>query len=451
MTRAVIIAGTHSGSGKTTVTLGVMAALGRMGNRVQPFKCGPDFIDPSLHRLVTGTDSRNLDLWMAGEEFSRQTFALHSANADISVIEGVMGMFDGGDSSSAALAEKLHIPVVLVVDVRSQAESAAAVVKGFETLNPNVHLVGVILNRVASPRHLQLVTDGIKKHCQAEVLGHLPRNVVFAMPERHLGLHMGAEEPISPEAIAELAGTVAEHVNLKRLLELATIAEPATVARTESRSASVRIGVALDQAFCFYYEDNLDLLRRAGSELVFFSPLADTHLPPGVSGLYLGGGYPELYAGKLAENRSMLTQIKAWAEQGGVIYAECGGFMYLTQGIVDLDGRFFPMVDVFPVKVQMQNRRAGLGYREVTLTGDGLFGAKGTVMRGHEFHYSRISGDDDAALARIYTLTNNGGDDCGPEGYRYKNVLGGYMHLHFGFNPEGVETFVDKCLEWPVA
>jgi cobyrinic acid a,c-diamide synthase len=442
--KAIIVAGTSSGSGKTTVTLGIMAALARMGKKVQPFKCGPDFIDPSLHKLVTGTESRNLDMWMAGEPFTRQTFSRHVAHADIGVIEGVMGMFDGGDSSSAFLSEKLQVPVILVLDVRSQAESAAAVVKGFEMLNPNAHLKGVILNRVASPRHLQLVTDAIKEHCQAEILGHLPRNVVFKMPERHLGLHMGAEEPISQGAIDELAETIAEHVDLERLLAIAKVAESVEVPALELQKSSVRIAVAQDRAFCFYYEDNLDLLRDAGAELVFFSPLDDGHLPADIDGIYFGGGYPELHAGKLSQNRSMLTEVKAWGENDGVIYAECGGFMYLCRGIVDQNGAFFQMADLFPVTVRMQNKRASLGYREVTLKEDGLLGAAGTVLRGHEFHYSVIE-DGKEDLTTVYNVTNNSQTPCGEEGYCLKNVLGGYMHLHFGFNPQVVRTFVEKC------
>ncbi len=447
MTRAIIIAGTQSGSGKTTVTLGIMAALARMGYKVQPFKCGPDFIDPSLHELVTGVVSRNLDLWMAGESFTRQTFGRHSVNADISVIEGVMGMYDGGDSSSSSLAEQLDVPVVLVLDVRSQAESAAAVVKGFESLNPKVSLLGVILNRVASPRHLQLVTDAIKEHCQAEILGHLPRNVAFGMPERHLGLHMGAEEPISSEAIAELAETIAEHVDLERLLEMATITSGKAVGLPAVKPPLVRIAVARDRAFCFYYEDNLDLLERAGAELVFFSPLEDGGLPPDIQGIYLGGGYPELHAEELSENRPMRTAIKSWAEQDGIIYAECGGFMYLSQGIVDHDAQFHPMAGVFPLQARMQNSRASLGYREICLKVDGLFGPAGTIMRGHEFHYSTVTAVAPTAIApgaiapeKIYGV-NNGTE----EGYCHKNVLGGYMHLHFGFNPEAVAEFIGKC------
>ena len=451
MTKAIIIAGTQSGAGKTTVTLGIMAALVRMGKKVQPFKCGPDFIDPSLHQLVTGIESRNLDLWMAGEAFTLQTFARHCGNADIAVIEGVMGMYDGGESSSAALAEHLHVPVILVLDVQSQAESAAAVLNGFENLSPATSLKGVILNRVASPRHLQLVTDAIRKYCQAKILGYVPRNVKFQIPERHLGLHMGDENPLRSDAIHELAETIQKYVDLEGLLEMATIAESTPVEQIIQVAPVVRIAVARDKAFCFYYEDNLDLLRQAGAELVFFSPLDDKGLPANINGIYLGGGYPELYAEQLSSNRGLLSEIKEWAEDNGIIYAECGGFMYLTQGIIDLNDQFHTMADIFPFQTQMQQSRASLGYRQIILKKDSLFGSAGTVMRGHEFHYSTIvhapERDDinfPEDIHKIYTVNNNAGSGCGTEGYCYKNVLGGYLHLHFGFNLQTVETLVEK-------
>ena len=437
MSRAIIIAGTGSGSGKTTVALGLMAAFVRRGITVQPFKCGPDFIDPSLHKLVTGRVSRNLDLWMAGEEFTRKTFALHGTNADISIIEGVMGMFDGGESSSAALAAKLGIPLILVLDVRSTAESAAAIVKGFETLSPKGSLCGVILNRVASARHLQLVSAAVARHCRAEILGHLPGNMAFAIPERHLGLHMGEESPLSEDGVAELAETVRQHVDLERLMILAETGVLEQENNPDGGTpATVRLAVARDRAFCFYYEDNLDILRQAGAELVFFSPLADKKLPDNIHGIYLGGGYPELYAVRLSANREMLAAVRRWAENRGVIYGECGGFMYLTEGITGLDGVFWPMAGIFPGRTYMQNSRASLGYREVRLREDGLFGPAGTVMRGHEFHYSRLAGMADS-VKKIYAV-NNGAE----EGYCCKNVLGGYMHLHFGFNPAAAAAMV---------
>ena len=431
------MAGTHSGSGKTTVTLGLMAALVKRGLSVQPFKCGPDFIDPTLHTLVTGRVSRNLDLWMSGAPFVQDCFNRHAAESDIAVVEGVMGCFDGGESSSASLAKALQLPVVLVIDVRSMAESVAAIVKGFEELDPDLRLAGVIFNRVGSPRHLELLTGALKKHCRAEFLGYLPRDTEFSIPDRHLGLHMGDEAPISPDALAKLADTVSEYINLDRLCELAVGGnESVSPAMVESKEKLVRIGVARDRAFCFYYEDNLDILRQAGAELVEFSPLSDAGLPDGLDGIYLGGGYPELYAAQLAANSSMRAAICDWSESGKPLYSECGGFMYLTEGIVDLDGEEHSMCGVYPVKARMKKGRSSLGYREATLTGSSLFGEAGTVLRGHEFHYSTVDAMPES-VERAYKLA-----DGSAEGYRINNTLGGYLHLHFGFNVEAVESFV---------
>ena len=439
MNRAVIIAGTHSGSGKTTVTLGIMAALANRGRKVQPFKCGPDFIDPTLHRLVSGRVSKNLDGWMAGEAFSRSTFTLHTAAADISVIEGVMGMYDGGDSSSAALAQQLKVPQLLVVDVSSAAESVAAVVKGFEDLNPEAMLQGVILNRIASPRHLQLVSDAIHKHCRAEIIGSLPRDLAFTIPERHLGLHMGEESPLSRENINKLAEAIEAHVDLDRLLSMAVLSDHDQPADLPAPPRPVvRLAVARDQAFCFYYEDNFDLLRRAGAELVFFSPLSDRALPPDCDAIYLGGGYPELHAAQLCKNSEMRTAIKEWADKGGIIYAECGGFMYLCQSLLDHHGASHSMCGVFPFATKMEKRRASLGYREVQLKADSLFGPAGTLLRGHEFHYSTLDLSEHSPDT-LYTIA--GRDE---EGYRVKNVIGSYIHLHFGSTPDAVTSMINR-------
>lgn len=444
----ILIAGTSSGSGKTTITLGLLAALRNLGLAVQPFKCGPDFIDPGLHRLACGRVSRNLDLWMMGEVQVRETFAASAAGVDISVIEGVMGMFDGQASSSASLAKALAVPVVLILDVRSAAESVAAVLKGFETLMPEVAPVAVILNRVASPRHLELVSGAIRLHCRAEILGHLPQSLDFAMPSRHLGLFTGEEEPISPEALDRLAATIQAQVDLARLLELAAEGGKPTTedkpARPEKVAVQARIGVARDRAFCFYYEDNFDLLRAAGAELVFFSPLEDRCLPEGLDGLYLGGGYPELYARELSGNQGMRQAVSDWAQSGRPLYAECGGFMYLTEGIVGEDLGVLPMAGVFPVTARMQKKRASLGYREVRLKEDCFFGPTGTVLRGHEFHYSVIDAMPDH-IERIYAVNSSVNGDESSEGYRHKNVLGGYLHLHFGYNPRMAVEFVRAC------
>lgn len=441
--RGIVIAGTHSGSGKTTVTLGLMAALRKKGLTVQPFKCGPDFIDPTLHQLVTGKVSRNLDLWMSGTPFVRQCFTRHSAESDIAVIEGVMGCFDGNESSSAALTKALGLPMVLVVDVRSMAESVAALVKGFEELAPDLRLAGVILNRVGSARHLALLTGAIKAHCRTEILGYLPRDTAFDIPDRHLGLHMGEEAPLSAANRNRLADTVSTHVDLDRLLALATSNSPAATipSDTEPKKNKVRIGVARDRAFCFYYEDNLELLTEAGAVLVAFRPLSDEQLPDDIAGIYLGGGYPELYAERLTKNTAMLEAIRNWSLAGKPLYAECGGFMYLTEGIKDLDNRFHPMAGVYPVTSRMNKGRTSLGYRQATLTAPTLFGPVGTVMRGHEFHYSTID-PMPTDIIRAYQLADGQG-----EGYLINNTLGGYLHLHFGFHPQAAAHFIRNCQE----
>ncbi len=435
-----IIAGTSSGSGKTTIALGLMAAFKARGLRVQPYKCGPDFIDPGLHRMITGSVSRNLDIWMSGEDFTGRCFRNNLQGADIAIIEGVMGMFDGGRSSSASLAEALNVGTILVLDVRSTAESAAAIVKGFEILDPLVAPRGVILNRIGSKRHLQLVSDAIKKHCSSEILGYIPRTLEISIPSRHLGLLTSDEAPLSREAIHILTDTVTKHINLDRILELYTLDmtfEPDPVLSEEKPTC--RIAVARDKAFCFYYEDNFDLLRARGAELVFFSPLLDSSLPDNIDAVYLGGGYPELYAKELSANHSMITEIMQWVEGDGLVYAECGGFMYLTEGIVDTTDTFYPMSAVFPVKAHMQKSRTSLGYRQISTSAHSCFGPAGSILRGHEFHYSTIDTMPDH-IKRIYQVNNDT-----LEGYCYKNVLGGYMHLHFGYSPQMVTHFINHC------
>lgn len=442
-----IVSGTSSGSGKTTVALGLMAAFTDRGYSVQPFKCGPDFIDPGLHRLITGKISRNLDTWMCGPEWTEQSYRANLQKCDLGIVEGVMGMFDGGISSSGSLSVQLGICNILVLDVRSMAESAAAIVKGFEIIDDAAAPAGVILNRIGSTRHLQLVTEAIKKHCRARILGHLPRSLEFSIPSRHLGLLTAEDSPISPEARRLLSDTVQKYIDLEAILELCghqekNIEAPApTPPRHQKKSGHCRIGVARDQAFCFYYEDNFDLLQRAGAELVFFSPMHDDSLPERIDAVYLGGGYPELYAETLHRNQSMICSLQQWIEENGVVYAECGGFMYLTEGIKDTDGFYHPMVGAFPVKAKMNSSRTSLGYREVSTTADSFFGPTGTRLRGHEFHYSKID-PMPANIQKIYQM-NNGTT----EGYRFKNILGGYMHLHFGFHPKMVENFINFCCQ----
>ncbi len=429
--RAIIIAGTHSGCGKTTVTLGLMAALSEMAGRVQPFKCGPDFIDPILHQQVTGVASRNLDVRMCGADFVRNSFYRHLPQDGIAIIEGVMGLFDGGQGSAAYLATLLQIPVILVVDVRSAAESVAAVVKGFETLNPKLDLAGVIFNRVGSPRHRELVEGAVKEHCQSKIIGFLPRNEQVSVGERHLGLKLESE--LDRRSLSSFIG---ENVDLNSLLSFAEIEVVAGKAKEVGKQEkSGRLAVAWDDAFCFYYLDNLDMLENAGIELVFFSPMLDKGLPADIDGIYLGGGYPELHAAELSANESMRRHIKSFSRSGKPVYGECGGFMYLSRELVSQDGNVYPMAGVFPTRASMRRRMRRLGYRRAELKEETFWGSAGDFVYGHEFHYSDIEpmGDE---VRKVYCL-----DDGKAEGYMVDNTLAGYMHLHWGRTPEAAGRF----------
>lgn len=444
-----MIAGTSSGSGKTTVTLGLMAALSKRGLAVQPFKCGPDFIDPTLHKMVTDRESFNLDPRMCGKDFVTRSFSGNSHDSDIAVIEGAMGLFDGGESSPASIARMLGIPVILVVDVRSAAESIAAVINGFENFDPDLELKGVILNRTGSARHLDLLASAIQKHCRTELLGHLPRNSEFAIPERHLGLQMGHENELFPELVEKLAHSIETHVDSDRIISLAQEAETSpkirqTIIRSgvkQIRKNKVRIAVAHDRAFCFYYRDNFSLLESSGAELVMFSPISDRHIPENISGIYLGGGYPELFGKELSGNLSMLSEIREWSGSGMPLYAECGGFMYLTEGITGSDGKSHRLAGVYPARSHMGKRLAALGYRQATLVRDTMLGKTGASLRGHEFHYSTTDAMPDS-VTRAYSLDNGLN-----EGFLVKNTLAGYLHLHFGFCPEIAGNFVNFCRE----
>jgi len=443
--RRLTIAAPSSGCGKTTVTLALLAALSRRGVAVAPFKVGPDFIDPGHHARACGRISRNLDGWMCGENWVRQAFAQGSLGAELALIEGVMGLFDGaaGDSevgSSAEVAKWLKSPVLLVIDARAQARSAAAVLQGFANFDPLLQVAGVIFNRVGSPGHAEMLRQAVASvPGLPPVLGCLPRSEELSLPERHLGLVTAEDAGCDAAFFTRLADWVEAHVDLDILLAVAGQSPlPRQTIATSVPAAPVRLGVARDAAFCFYYPDNLDLLEAAGAELVFFSPLADEHLPEGMDGLYLGGGYPELHAARLAANSGLRQQIRSAAATGLPIYAECGGFMYLSEAIDQQ-----PMVGVFPARARMLPRRRALGYREVTLSADSLLGPAGTMARGHEFHYSEMELPE--AISRCYRMTRRQGEVVGEEGYRTGNVLGSYVHLHFGSNPQLPKNFVEFC------
>jgi len=417
----LVVAGTHSGAGKTTLAIGLMAAFARRGLRVQPYKAGPDYIDPTWHTAVTNIASRNLDLWMLSKSTVKR---LAARVADLSIVEGVMGLYDG-PGSTAELARLLKTPIVLVVDGHAMAGSAAAIVRGFETFQRDVDVAGVILNRVSGPSHFELLKQAIERHCRARVLGYLPKDETLRMPERHLGLVPAQERGRIDELADRLVTHLERTVDLDAVLELARAApdlppyEPPPAGKTVAR-----IAVARDEAFCFYYEDNLDLLRTLGAELVFFSPLACERLPEGVGAVYFGGGFPELFEPQLRANSRANSLAESLA--GRPIYAECGGLMYLA------------MIGVVPGNVTMTKRLQHFGYCEAEGLGSFLL-RPGEVVKGHEFHYSNWDGE---GLAPACTARRRRTGEARPEGYARSTIHASYVHVHFHGCPWLARRFV---------
>ncbi len=443
--KGFIIAAPQSGSGKTTVTLALMAALRRRGLEVAPFKCGPDFIDTGYHRLVSGVSSINLDSWICPESFIRETFAFHSKKSDISIIEGVMGLFDGlgasFDGSTAEIAKIVGAPVVLVINARGMAASAAAVVKGFSSFDSDIEIAGVIFNNVGSLNQENILRDAIRSFMpDVPLLGFFPRANDLSIPSRHLGLLTAEENPLSESFIEKLAEMAEKHIDLDFLAEIAVaqifnhdMEEPET-----SSAAKFRVAVARDAAFCFVYEDNLRIMREAGAEITEFSPLADDSLPEDIDCIYLPGGYPEIHAEKLASNAGMIRSLKAAVNSGLAVYAECGGFVYLTRGIDPGEGRpFSGLVDIFPVTARMLARKKALGYRQIGLMPKTF---NGTLLRGHEFHYSETE-EMPPDVERLFRLIRNG-EELGLEGYRIMNCVGTYQHIHLGSDRKAASRFL---------
>jgi cobyrinic acid a,c-diamide synthase len=448
--KGMLIAGAASGVGKTTVALAIMAGLRRRGLAVQPFKCGPDFLDTGHHTRICGRTARNLDTWMLSVEANRGVLRGAARGADVIVAEGMMGLFDGKNGSteigsSAEIAKLLRLPVVLVVDAGKSARSVAAVVLGFEMFDPELRLAGVILNRAGGERHYEMLREAIESSCMTKILGWLPFESAIAIPERHLGLHGAAELAADGReaAVDGFAALAAKHLDLDGLLALECGLEmaeagPTRVVNSASGDA-VRVGVPSDHAFSFYYEDNLDLLREQGAEIVWFSPLNDTALPSGIDALYLGGGYPELHAKQLSGNRQMLEEVRAFVASGRPIYAECGGMLYLSEGL-SVDGDSYAMAGVLPLSMEMTDRLVQFGYVTVEFTEDCLLGRKGTVVRGHSFHHSCIASQGNVATSYQVQYSMSGKEEL--EGFRQGNVLASYIHLHFRANPAVAENFV---------
>lgn len=434
--RGIVVAGTHSGCGKTTVSMGLMATLSRRYS-VQPYKVGPDFIDPSHHTAICGRPSVNLDAFMMGVDGVRGAYARYSADADISVVEGVMGMFDGmgttETASTAHIAKVLDLPVLLVVDVRSMSRSAAALVKGYVEYDPHVDVVGVILNGVASESHERLVREPIEA-LGVRVLGAVPSTKGLSMPSRHLGLHMAHEGGID---VGQLRSLIEEHVDIDAVCELARIPDVRTPDVSppddDGEHHSIRLGVAYDAAFCFYYHDLLEHLRRSGASITFFSPLGGD--VPEVDGLYIGGGYPELYAHTL-EHSPTTSWIRTAAGDEMPIYGECGGLMYLCEHLAD-GGHTRAMCGVLPATTIMTKRLVALAYVEAEVIRHNAIMERG--IRGHEFHYSITQCREDARLA--YRLKGGVGIRDGMDALTEHSTLASYTHVAT-FDPT---HFIESC------
>ncbi|GFZ99211.1 cobyrinate a,c-diamide synthase [Paenibacillus marchantiophytorum] len=456
MARRLVIAGTGSGVGKTTITIGIMAALQKRGLAVQGFKCGPDYIDPTYHTAVTGRASRNLDSWMVGRDAVKEIFQRGSLGADISLIEGVMGMFDGKDpltdeGSTADIGRILDSPVVLVVNIASMARSVAAIVKGFQQFGQGDRIVGVIANRAGSESHYKMVKQAIEQECGIPVFGYLPKDVGMELPERHLGLVPSIGRGEFQPFFNHLAEKMTAHLNLDLLLaaaEAKQIESQPSLFKAESAPPTkrVKIAIAKDAAFHFYYPENIELLEASGAECLYFSPLAGEEVPPEADGLYIGGGFPEEFAARLAADEPVKLSVRNRIQEGIPTLAECGGYMYLTDQIVDTTGNAYPMVGIVPGTVTMQKKLAALGYREVTGTEGNFLLPAGQQARGHEFHYSTLQLHEQAEVQPAFWSKGRLGTKA--EGIVQSNVVAGYTHLHFASNPDIVQAWIQACVDY---
>ena len=456
-TPRLVIAGTASNVGKTILTAGLIAAFKARGLTVQSFKVGPDYIDAAYLAHVSGRPCRNLDSWMLGEGALRQVLAQGVLGVDLALVEGMLGLFDGRggntDGSTADVARIIKAPVVLVIDVNVMTESAAAVALGFKTFAESPRIAGVLLNNVRSDSHRRRAEDAIWDIAKLPVLGALRAMPQLDIPQREHGLLPVTENKEWDRMIGVLSETIERDVDLDLLLRIANKAElvplvPKKVFQGKPDAGrTVRLAVAYDDAFNFYYPENLELLEEHGAKVVPFSPLEDDHLPQDAAGIYLGGGFPEIFVEPLAKNRSMAESIQRAYRSGIPIYAECGGLMYLGRSLRTDSGAIERMAGVIPVDVEMDGEIHRFGYRQLLTLEDSILSSRGQFYRGHEFHWSRITGHN-GDLKPAYQMQNAEGDVIGYEGFVAPNLLASYVHLHFGQNPVLVDKFVQHCREY---
>ena len=444
-----MIAATGSGAGKTTVTVALIAALRARGLKVAVFKCGPDYLDPTYHRRAAGIVSHNLDGWMMGREAVLGTFTRAAREFDIAIIEGMMGLFDsatptGDAGSTAEIAKWLRAPVLLVVDASGMARSIAAMANGYAHFDRDANVAGVICNRIGSRGHLDILRMASS---EVPIVGGLPGNAELTFPERHLGLRT-ADENAVPERLFEGWGNLAaEWLDLDEIISVARAAPELEIDSlpTSRRTGRprCRIGIAWDDAFHFYYEDNLRRLETLGAELIRFAPSRDSKLPE-LDGLYFGGGYPEVLARELSSNHAMLEAVRQFAESSRPIYAECGGLMYLCEAIRTLDGATWKMAGLIPGVAIMSPRLQALGYAEVETRAPSILGPSGTKFRGHQFRYSTLETGGAGMLPHLYRVRPKWGAEF-EEGYYRDNLVASYVHAHWASNPAVAEALVNAC------
>jgi cobyrinic acid a,c-diamide synthase len=452
----IVIAGERSGVGKTTVTLALLAYLRQHYDRVQSFKVGPDYIDPMFHSAITQRPCRNLDPILTSEAYIKSCYLKHSQDAEYAAIEGVMGLFDGIRTethsslpfyaSTAHIATILNLPTVLVVDCRSLSGSVAAIVHGYKSLEPRLRLAGVVLNKVASPRHLELLEDALAA-IAVPILGVFYRQDEIALPDRHLGLIPSEEITGLQQIFDRLSHMAARGFVWDKLLPLLRVENRIGEIEVQHNNlphptSTIRIAVARDRAFNFYYPDNFDILRNLGAELVFWSPLRDRHLPEQIQGLYFGGGFPEVFAEELSANASVLGEIKWAIDLGMPTYAECGGLMYLCREIIDFEGKSHQMTGILPT-VAVMGKKLALGYRQARSIQDSYLVDRATVIKGHEFHRSYLQMPSSNPLWQLTPYSRQARAEL--EGWQIDRVHASYLHLHFGGNPSIAKKFCDAC------
>jgi cobyrinic acid a,c-diamide synthase len=455
----LVVAGLSSGAGKTSIALGLVAALRGQGRTVQTFKVGPDFIDCAYLAHASRRPCRNLDSWILGEDGVRRSLAHGVMGADCAVVEGVMGLYDGhgmsdgigptGDGrfpgSTAEVARLIQAPIVLVLDAASMSETAAAVALGVKQLDLSGNLIGVILNNVPSDYRRRVIEDAVWSLARLPVLGALPRIDSVRIPELRSGLLPLTQNPHVDEAIDQLGRAVARDCDLplvERLMARAPALRLPTPRRAIAPATRVRVGVAFDDAFCFYYAENLELLEEAGADIVTFSPLEDRSLPRDLDALYLGGGVSELYIPRLASSQSFLNSFRHAHAQGVPIYAECGGLLYCSRSVQTSDGSAHAMAGIVPVDIALEASTLHTGYRDLRVASSSMLGPAGTRLRGHEFHFSRLlSGTQ--ALNPAYTMHDSDGEPLGCEGWAWRNLVASVIHLHFGQDPQLARRIVE--------